>query len=669
MARLPIPGSDDGTWGTILNDFLSVELNSDGTLKNGYKKPSTGIPKTDLESAVQTSLGMADSAEQTTNKGVANGYAPLDSSSKVPTANLPNITDSNAVHKGDFVLNVKDYSVTGDGVTNDAAAINALLASVADGSVISFPKGTYLVASQITWSNKKLTLLFEKGASIKESGLITTPIIYLNTCDGSVIRGLTITGSETTALLIDNTSYGLDLLSCKNVIITNLTVTGKSRAVLFDQCQRITLNGVDITGLFASTSSAPSGANFHTSIHVKACSHCIITNVIVHDIGSVVLQEVVGGSAWGNTYNNIRGRNCFDNGVLFDGEDCDITNTFIEMDSGKTQITGGAAIKARGSGHRIGNCAALRTDVGLSLSGYGSSPDAFGATGYGMVVSGCVTRLCRNAGINLGAVSSYPGRDFSFTNVIISDCVQTASATGSVHVTAGIGHRFENVKVIGHLGSIAAFTLSGGSGTEIKRPILKNIEVVWPDTGAPVIQSGAFTYVNDGEISGLTLVNSAGVGWVLTNSTRCSIRNIRGINITASNATLQADSSSSSCVFEISSDFAFITDASTSNHLIWPTGKVSTVTTDYTAVSADETIIAGGSGAAFTVTLPLAARNKNKLITVKRTHATQNITIDGNGSETIDGALTKVLGSVNAIVSLKCDGTAWYIVSLDGTVT
>lgn len=33
MSRLPVPGSDDGTWGSILNDFLNVEHNSDGTLK------------------------------------------------------------------------------------------------------------------------------------------------------------------------------------------------------------------------------------------------------------------------------------------------------------------------------------------------------------------------------------------------------------------------------------------------------------------------------------------------------------------------------------------------------------------------------------------------------------------------------------------------------------
>lgn len=33
MARLPIPGSDSGTWGAILNDFLLREHNADGTLK------------------------------------------------------------------------------------------------------------------------------------------------------------------------------------------------------------------------------------------------------------------------------------------------------------------------------------------------------------------------------------------------------------------------------------------------------------------------------------------------------------------------------------------------------------------------------------------------------------------------------------------------------------
>ncbi|HEU4914329.1 MAG TPA: hypothetical protein VFT16_02890 [Candidatus Saccharimonadales bacterium] len=62
MARLPEPGGDRGDWGTILNTFLSVEHNEDGTLKRAatidgkYTKPSSGIPASDLSSSVQAAL-------------------------------------------------------------------------------------------------------------------------------------------------------------------------------------------------------------------------------------------------------------------------------------------------------------------------------------------------------------------------------------------------------------------------------------------------------------------------------------------------------------------------------------------------------------------------------------------------------------------------------------
>ena len=62
MARLPSPGSDQGQWGAILNEFLNVEHNSDGTLKasgsigSRYVKPSAGIPETDLDASVRTKL-------------------------------------------------------------------------------------------------------------------------------------------------------------------------------------------------------------------------------------------------------------------------------------------------------------------------------------------------------------------------------------------------------------------------------------------------------------------------------------------------------------------------------------------------------------------------------------------------------------------------------------
>lgn len=65
MARLPKVGGDKGSWGDILNSFLNVSHNSDGTLKdtgvlaNKYTLPDNGIPEADLSGGVQAKLNAA----------------------------------------------------------------------------------------------------------------------------------------------------------------------------------------------------------------------------------------------------------------------------------------------------------------------------------------------------------------------------------------------------------------------------------------------------------------------------------------------------------------------------------------------------------------------------------------------------------------------------------
>jgi len=46
MSRLPTPGSDTGTWGDVLNDFLSVSLNTNGTLKSSDLSTIAGLTPT-----------------------------------------------------------------------------------------------------------------------------------------------------------------------------------------------------------------------------------------------------------------------------------------------------------------------------------------------------------------------------------------------------------------------------------------------------------------------------------------------------------------------------------------------------------------------------------------------------------------------------------------------
>ena len=83
-------------------------------------------------------------------------------------------------------------------------------------------------------------------------------------------------------------------------------------------------------------------------------------------------------------------------------------------------------------------------------------------------------------------------------------------------------------------------------------------------------------------------------------------------------------------------------------------------TANYTAVAGD-VIKCDVSAGTFTITLPAAA--SNAIIVVKKVDVSPEIlTIDGNGSETIDGALTYILYDPQESVMLFSDGTNWIII-------
>lgn len=145
MARLPTPGGDKGVWGDLLNTFLAIEHNSDGSLKRAGDI-NTAISK--ANAAISQDIGDSRYA-MLSALGAANGVASLDSSGKLPTGQLPSITDTGAVRKGDLVLNVKDYGATGNGTTDDTAAIQTAINACAEGRVVFFPPGVYMISSPL----------------------------------------------------------------------------------------------------------------------------------------------------------------------------------------------------------------------------------------------------------------------------------------------------------------------------------------------------------------------------------------------------------------------------------------------------------------------------------------------------------------------------------------
>lgn len=78
--------------------------------------------------------------------------------------------------------------------------------------------------------------------------------------------------------------------------------------------------------------------------------------------------------------------------------------------------------------------------------------------------------------------------------------------------------------------------------------------------------------------------------------------------------------------------------------------------------AANEVVLCDTSGGAFTVTLPAAASNTDEIIIVKLVTAGSDLTIDGNGAETIDGSTTITLDTAGQSRTLVSDGSNWHII-------
>jgi len=90
---------------------------------------------------------------------------------------------------------------------------------------------------------------------------------------------------------------------------------------------------------------------------------------------------------------------------------------------------------------------------------------------------------------------------------------------------------------------------------------------------------------------------------------------------------------------------------------------VTSITSDTTLTVNDYLSLVDASSAAVTMTLPSAASTNGQQFIIKKTDSSSNtVTIDGNGSETIDGDTTLVINFQYDSATLVSDGTSWSIV-------
>lgn len=108
------------------------------------------------------------------------------------------------------------------------------------------------------------------------------------------------------------------------------------------------------------------------------------------------------------------------------------------------------------------------------------------------------------------------------------------------------------------------------------------------------------------------------------------------------------------------------TDNVTHNRLALTGGfkaNLVTKTGNYTTTADDYTILCDASGGSFTIDLLAAASYTNGIYHLKKIDSSANtIPVDGNGSETIDGALTAVLTAPYESITIQSDGSNWWII-------
>lgn len=87
------------------------------------------------------------------------------------------------------------------------------------------------------------------------------------------------------------------------------------------------------------------------------------------------------------------------------------------------------------------------------------------------------------------------------------------------------------------------------------------------------------------------------------------------------------------------------------------------ITSNYTVTAGDHTVFANATGGNITVTLPTAANIVGRQYIIKRVDPSVNsVTIDPDGSETIEGASTMALTGQRSVI-IQSDNNNWWIMA------
>jgi hypothetical protein len=395
-------------------------------------------------------------------------------------------------------------------------------------------------------------------------------------------------------------------------------------------------------------------------------------DVNVDDLTIEINSDELRVKASGITANEIAsgavGTDEIENGAIINADvsaSAAIAGTKISPNFGSQNVTTSGNISTTGTGTlAVGGTSTLGDDVtvGTGTFSYGTSdPDLFVqgnlevlGTIYGNINGSMSGALTEGNGI---ADFSYDGS--ANAQVAVNKDATLAFTVGVLGIDLSHANTWTGVQTFGTAAHLVTSSLApSGSGTITANKFI---------TGASTTDA---VDLATSEVAGI--LPDANVSNTLTITSGSIDGTPIGGTVTSTGAFSTLSASSTFTLTGLSTDNTDVTvltiNGSGAVHTqslsnLSSFGNIVTKTSDYTATLTDGTIVVDASGGDVTISLPAATSGEGFKLSIKKIDTSDNnVVIDANSTETIDGQTTMTWNVPWQGYVVQCNGSGWYIV-------